>query len=338
MNIFRYLPVLALILCFTPAFCQGQGSGFDGLDTNSDGKVTKEEFRENFKTKVPNFALLEKFVDRLDADKDGEISEDEFGNRVEVLKTFKQEMVKGETKKKMSPQETKMVDKATSAFDALAKNVSQSKWKEVAKGMTKKAGDEFAINTVGQSLTLAEMKLPPEMDTPEVKEAKDATVALIEKYGLAHINISSMPEKQDGDDDDEDKEMTREEKIKAAVAEAHAQQVKVKAEILKAIDKDGQRWEIVAAFHDAQKASPLSNDVFVGKVGGAEVDGDEVFLTMTQEAPKGKIALPIILKMTAEKGDWKYAGIDQARTQGAMLKMMQGMRKRGAPKKPDSDF
>ena len=53
MKFYRYLPVLAFCLFLTPAFCQGQdSSGFEDLDTDSDGKVTKKEFQEYAKTQT----------------------------------------------------------------------------------------------------------------------------------------------------------------------------------------------------------------------------------------------------------------------------------------------
>ena len=116
----------------------GRNQDFDGLDTDSDGKVTKKEFQEYAKGRLPDFDQLKKFADRVDADKDGTISEDEFDGRMEALQALSQEMQNGgDTKKKKTKKETEMADQATKAFNAMTKLVSQGDWEKVPKGMTK---------------------------------------------------------------------------------------------------------------------------------------------------------------------------------------------------------
>ena len=113
---------------------------------------------------------------------------------------------------------------------------------------------------------------------------------------------------------------------------------KIKAEIKATLDKNDQRWEIVAALRDAQKGSPFERDVFAGNVDDSDVEDDAVFLTVLRVVPGRKIAIPTVLKMTAEKGNWKYAGIDRKRTGKAMRQLVRGLSGGGAQAEPDTDF
>ena len=339
MKTIRCLFLLAVSLVFAPAFCLGQDSGFDGLDTDSDGKVTKKEFQEYAKGKLPDFDLVEKFADRVDADKDGKISEDEFDDRMQALQALNQEMLDGDGKKEMSEEETKRIADATKAYKALAKLVAKDDWKKATDKMTKEASDSYAVGMVTQSLSLTQMKLPPQMDNPTVNEAKKATSAVIEKYKLGDIDMSfflkikdGRPTSDDDDSDDGDSEMTPQEKAKAQQKKAKAKQAKLKTEILTAIDANDQRWEIVAALRKAQKEVSFNRDVLAGKVGDSDTDDGTVFLTVTQEASPGQIAIPIVAKMKTVEGKWKYTGIDGPRTQKAMQKMLQRRRGGGARK------
>ena len=346
MKNFRYLFLLAISLLTTPAFCQGQDSGFDGLDTNSDGKVTIKEFQEYAKGRMPDSDQLDKFVGRVDADKDGEISEDEFDGRMDALRALQQGTLNGgDKKKKVSKEQRKMVDDATKAFDATAKLASEGDWEKAAEAMTKQASDDYAIATVTQGITLTQMKLPPQLDNPVIDTVKEATMEVLEEYKLNDIDISFFLKNrggnrrpQGGDDDGDDSGMTPQEKTKARQEKAKAKQEKLKAEVVAALDENNQRWEIVTALRDAQEGSPIFRDVFANKISDSTADGSLVFLTLTRAAQKGKAAIPTVVKMVAEEGSWKYDGIDLPRTQQAMQQMMQQLRKRSAPAEPESDF
>ena len=344
MNIFRCLFLIAISLFLAPTFCLGQDSGFDGLDTDSDGKVTKKEFQEYAEGKLPDTDQLDKFADMVDADKDGEISEDEFDGRMEKLQSLNQtpDDSDKEEKKEKTEEETKRIDEATKAYDALAKLVSKGDWEKATKSMTKQASDDYAVGMVTQSLSLTQMALPPQMDNEAVNDAKEATEKVLKKYKLNDIDLSSLLKNRNpkgGDDkDSDDTEMTPQEKAKAKREETKAMQVKLKAEIMAAIDKDEKRWEIVDALRSAQEEISFNRDVLAGKVGDSDADKNTVFLTVTQDANVGQIAIPIVAKMKAEKGKWKYTGIDSSRTQKAMQKMMKRLRSGAKPADPDTDF
>ena len=343
MKNYRCLVLTALSLLLAPAFCQGQDSGFKLLDTDSDGELTKQELKEYTEKVLPGFPYFEKFAERVDADKDGTISEDELKNSKAILEALSREVNGGGEKKAMSKEDLKVADEAGKAFDSMAKLVLQGDWKNAPKAMTEQARDEYAMSVVTQSITLTKMELPPQMDIPAINDAKDATIDVIEKYELGDIDPSFFMKGGGGskdNDDDEDSDMTPEEKAKAQMVERKAQQNKLKADILKAIDKDDQRWEIVAALREAQKGSVFHRDIFKGEVSSSEIGDGEVFLTLTQEAPGGKVGFPTVVKMKAEKGTWKYSGMDMPRTRKAMQQTMQRMRGGGgrAPAKPDTDF
>ena len=342
MKIFRCLFLLAFSLLLTPAFCQGQDSGLDDLDTDSDGKVTKKEFQEYAKTRLPDFEQLKKFADRVDADKDGVISEDEFDGRMDALQALNDEPPE---KKEMSDKQRKMIEEATKAFKATAKLVAKDDWKKATKGMTKEASDDYAVGVVTQSLTLTKMKLPPQLDVPAISEAKEATLDVLDEHKLTDIDISYFMRGRGGnsqskDDDEDDDEMTPQEKAKAKQKKAKAKQKKLKAEVMAALDKDDQRWEVIAELRKATKGASFLRDVFASKVSASDSDVDDgvVFLTVNQSTPGGKVAVPTVLKMTSEKGEWKYDGLDSPRTQKAMQRTRQRLRGRRAPAAPTTDF
>ena len=332
---FQCLSLMALSLLLSPAFCQAQDSGFDGLDTDSDGKVSKKEFTEYAKTRLAGFDQLDEFADRVDADEDGEISEDEFDGRMEVLRELSESLLDDDTKKELSKEEIELVDGATEAYDNMAELVSTGDWKELAKGMTEQAVDDYVIGIVAQGISIAQLDLPAQLDVPEIRDAQDETTAILDKYELEEIDISTMvrnrarnlrPSGADDDDGDDDGEKTPPKNAKT--------QDEIKAEILAAIDKNDKRWEIVAALINARRDTPFGRDIFGGKVDDSDVAEGEVFLTVTREAAGSRIAVPAVVKMTGGKGNWKYAGIDTSRTQKAVQRMMQRLRSGGSADGP----
>ncbi|MDB2686946.1 EF-hand domain-containing protein [Mariniblastus sp.] len=342
----RCLILLSLSLFLAPAFCHGQESKFEDLDIDADGKVTKQEFKDYGKTKMKNSDLLEKFADQVDADKDGIISEEEFDDRRRAFEAANKKMAKGDDKKKkLTKEQLKMIEAATKTHNATVKAISENDWKKAAEGMTKQASDDYAIATVTQGITLTQMELPPQMDVPAINKIKDATMEVLEKYELDDIDITFFLEQRGSkgrsnkdDDGDENGDLTPREKAKARQAEVKARQNKLKADVLAAIDKNDQRWEIVSAMREAQQGSPVQRDIFATEIGDSDASDSEVFLTLSAKEKAGQFALPTVVKMTAEKGNWKYAGIDLKRTSKATQEMLQGLRRQPAPAAPGTDF
>ena len=335
MKFSRCTLLIAVSLFLAPAFCLGQDAEYADLDVDSDGKVTKKEFDDYCRPKLMAFEGVDEFIDRVDADNDGIISEDEFDGRALVLRTLNDELLDGEVKEKVkTTEELKMVDDATKAYDKLTKSVSEGDWKAVATGMTKQANDDYVVGMVAQSIALSKTEIPKRLDVAGVKEAKEATTAVVEKFELDDIDISSMLRNRSGagpeNNDDDEEKMSSQEKAKA-------QQDKIKADIMAAIDKNDRRWEIVAELNEAQKGTPLSRNIFGGKVGDSDVNGEAVFLTVTRNTTGSQIAVPAVVKMTVDNGSWKYAGLDPSRTQKAIQRMMQRLRG-GKDVGPKTDF
>ena len=68
----------ALLICQSGV---AQESSLKSADTNSDGKLTVEEFKEYAEKRLQGFDKVDEFVGAVDADGNGEISETEFGKR-----------------------------------------------------------------------------------------------------------------------------------------------------------------------------------------------------------------------------------------------------------------
>ena len=83
MKIFFCVCSVLLLLCQSSI---AQEPTLKTADSNSDGKVTVEEFKEYAGGKLPGFDKLDEFAGKVDADSDGEISETEYGNRMQALK------------------------------------------------------------------------------------------------------------------------------------------------------------------------------------------------------------------------------------------------------------
>jgi len=81
-------------LCFCSVvllLCQSsiaQESTFKTIDSNSDGKVTVEEFKSYASGKLKGFDQMDQFAGKVDADGNGEISKAEFETRKEVYQAM----------------------------------------------------------------------------------------------------------------------------------------------------------------------------------------------------------------------------------------------------------
>ena len=135
MNPKRY--VMKTCLCFCSAMlliCQSsiaQEPTLDSVDSNSDGKVTVEEFKEYAEGKLRGFDKVDEFAGAVDADGNGEISETEFGNRRDVLQ----------------------------AVASAAQETEQAEEKEVKDDGPLKVGDtatDFELQSIGKKIKLSD--------------------------------------------------------------------------------------------------------------------------------------------------------------------------------------
>jgi len=66
---------------------------YDEADINSNGTISREEFKIYVKAKLPGFVQFEKLLKLLDADNDGALSGEEFANRRSVAQKLQDEPV-----------------------------------------------------------------------------------------------------------------------------------------------------------------------------------------------------------------------------------------------------
>ena len=344
-------------LLLMTSMVHAQDTDFDTLDTDSDGKVSKDEFQEYAETKLAGFAKLDEFVDKVDANEDDEISEDEFANRMNVLGTLAQppeeEELDEETKKKRGAD----FAAATDAYETMSGLVEDGKWEDVAEMMTKQACDDYVYSTVIQGVAVVNAKLPRRLDTPALSNAKEAMTEVLEEFGLSDLDVESAlsirvevdgktasddkeaDEKEDKDDDklgsgdkDDDKEAKDDDKKKMTAEEkAEATQKALRKQVMELVDKDDKRWEIVQAIRKAREGSPFDRRELMGEVNGSDYGDGDVFLTVTRKSTPsgGRVSNqpPMVVKMTRnDDGEWQYDGVDQVRTNAKLRSFMQQMR------------
>ena len=338
-----------LALALIPASCSfAQDTDLEDLDTDEDGKVSVAEFEKYASGKLAGFDRLSEFAKAVDADGDGTVSEDEFAGRQGVLRA----VVTREAAPAADAAEKPAEGSSSAAFAKISKLLKGGKWEEAAKYMTQNAQDEIVVEQVISSAGMLKMAGP--IPIPELDKAKDNIKAAMEKHKLdkLDIDVSSMfrVETQmegmddEGDDEDADKEKDSKEKMSPEKTLKDAQQ-----KILNAVNKSGNRWEIVKDLWDAKTDSPLAMSALIGKVDDVETKDDESFLRVTpaQSETDGSSGVmvqimspPVVYRMIEKDGNWMLDGRDQQRTLKSMSEFMkkQGERMRGGQPPARQDF
>lgn len=324
MKIKATLAAFAIAGCCSPIFAQE--TDLATLDKDSDGKVTTAEFKAYVEGKLPGFDLLDEFAKKVDADENGEISEEEFGARMEKLAAI-QEMAEGDQEEENSDHshegDEEEIEAAEASFKELMEAVEEENWDAASKKMTKEACDDFCFETVMMAIAMAEMELPAEI--PGLSDAKDELADVVETFELDQldIDVNSMIQMEVGGMDDEDDEERK---------EMEAEQEEQKKTVMEALDKDGNRWKVIAAIWEAQSNSPFHMSPLAGKIDESEMDGDVCFLTVVSKPPAAGggiqiqvMAPPSIVRIEKTDDGWKYGGRDPERTQKAMEKFMEEM-------------
>ena len=348
------------ILVAMTATAQAQETDLETVDENSDGKVTVAEFKEYAEGRLQGFDQLDEFAKKVDADGDGEISEDEFSGRMEILQGMLQgaQEDEGEAKPDKSSDKKKKTDKTVvEAYKKLAEHVGKSDWKEVAKRMTQKAQDEFASTQFMKAKAFLSTELPMQMEGMDdmIENLED----VFEKYDLNSLDADFEEmfkvevlgaDSQDDEEDKDDKEKKEDEKEESKKGDRKAspdeKQKELQKSILKFLDKDGKRWNIVGDLWKAQKDSPFQLSHLNGTVKEHEVEKDNAFIRIAIKFPRQDEmpnvqfqSPPIWIKMKKVKDDWKFDGMDQARTQKAMGEFRKKMGgQRFAPGNAEDDF
>ena len=353
---------LVLLVAMT-ASAQAQDTDLESIDENSDGKVTVAEFKEYAESRFPpDFDRLDEFAKKVDADGNGEISEDEFADRMDVLQNMPLEAESGdaesgdaeEEKKEKSSDKKKKTDKTVvEAYEKLSKQVEKADWKEAAKLMTQTAQDEFASTEFLKSKSFLAADMP--MQLPGMDEVLDNLEDVFDKHDLDDLDadVDSMfrIEMMDGDSDDDEKEdedeKDEDEKKESKKLSPAEKQKEMQKKILKFMDKDNKRWEIVGDLWKAQEGSPFQVSHLYGTAKEHEVEKDNAFIRVEMKLPQQDgmpnnisfQAPPIWVKMKKVKDNWKFDGVDRERTQKAMQKFRRNMPgRRPAPRKAEDDF
>lgn len=193
MKISAFLTAILLAM-LVPMALHAQDVDFDSLDTDDDGVVSKEEFKEYAAPKLGGFAKMDEFVDKVDADENGEISSEEFEGRGQILQEMASEAQgNGEEKAepKMSGEDAAKAKAASAAFESMAEMIADEKWDEASKIMTDKARDDYTFNTIAQGVALSKMQLPAQMEIPVLVKAKEALVEVVEEYKLDRFDLGT---------------------------------------------------------------------------------------------------------------------------------------------------
>lgn len=348
--------LLSLILTVSMAsIVMAQGADLESLDSDSDGKVTVAEFKEYAEGKLQNFDQLDEFAKKVDADGDGEISEDEFAGRMAVLQNMPREAEEKEEEedKDAENKKAKLDKDVAEAFEKLKKAITKSDFEAASKLMTEKAANEIIMTQLTLAKGLVESEMP--MTIPAIEEVAEKLEDVFEKYDLHDLELDARqmfkmefgsPNKDSGDDEDSDEKSDEKSKDDDSKEDKAKQKGNTQSNVLKELDKKGDRWEILGAIWKAQKGSPFAMNPLKGTIESHEADGDKVFLTVKSAPPGGDenggmmmVQPPVCLTMEKMKGDWKYSGIDRERTMKSMRKFMQqnGNRIR-PPKREQEDF
>lgn len=332
MKIKATLAAFAIAGCCSSIFAQE--TDLATLDKDCDGKVLTAEFKAYVEGKLPEFEMLDKFVEKVDADGNGEISESEFEGRMEILRSIQEvaagEQEEGKSEEKAGDSEQtddEAVEAAEELFKNLMKAVEDEEWETAASKMTKEARDDFCFETVMMALAFSEMELPAQI--PGLSDAKEEIEDVVDTFELnkLDIDVEAMIQMEMGapgeGDDEEDEDM-------------EAKQAEQKETVIQALDKDGKRWEIIGAIWDAQSSSPFHMSPLAGEIKESELEGDVCFLTVAAKPPAAGggvqievMAPPSIIRIEKTDEGWKYAGRDLERTQKAMEEFMEGMQGMG---------
>jgi hypothetical protein len=335
MNIKSLIAFLFVLGISTTAF--GQETELESLDTNENGIVSLDEFKEYVKGKLPEFEQLDDFAKKVDADENGKISQEEFDGRMEKLAAIMEMRDAPNDETEEEPDNShdgsdEDIEAAEEAYKKISELIGEKSWEALPEHMTEKACDDFCSETVMMGLAFAKMEMP--MQIPGLSEAKDDVTEVIETYGLDEldIDITTMMKMRVQTDEEDDEDLEAPKKDKRAEA---------KTKILAAIDEDDRRWEIVAAVWEAQSSSPLMISAVNGEIKETELDDDVCFLTIKMKPPEaagGGIQIqiqspPSIVRMEKVDESWTYAGRDPERTERAMKEFMQNLNLgRGRPK------
>lgn len=323
-------PILSCLLMGVCSFAFGQDTDLATLDTDSNGKVSTDEFNSYVEGKMPGFDKLADLVKQVDADSNGEISQEEFDSRMEKLAAM-QEMDGAQEQPEEKSDDSHQgadedIDAAKATFNKIVESVKDEDWKAASAKMTPEARDDFCFEAVMMAVAFAEMDMPQQI--PGISDLQDELQDVVDTFELGELDLdvdSMMQMEMGGETPEEDT---------PEMEELETKQKEEKEKVLKAIDKDGKRWEVIGAIWDAQSNSPFHMSPLAGEIEESELDGDVCYLTVVvkPEMPGGGggaqiqvMAPPSIVRIEKTEEGWMYAGRDEERTRKAMEEFMEGM-------------
>lgn len=348
-----------LTIALTLVFCShayAQESDSSVADSNEDGKVTVAEFESYADGKLPEFEMLKEFAKQVDADGNGEISEEEFSNRMNVLRSLTSPAEKdkaGEMPKKQKKEKPAKDNAAKKTFEKMSKLMADKKLSEAAEFMTKQAQDDFATMQLVSSIAMLDMEMP--MPMPKFEDTVDRIDDVLIKYDLneleidpskmfrVEMSVDGMVEEEEEDEKEEmgesdgDNERKADDKTETADKPDRDKTKSKEADdtgamALKALDKDGKRWEIIGELLEAKSVSPFGMNPLTGKVTKFELhDENTAFLELSaaeHDNDEGNgvviqlVTPPTVVRMTKSNNEWKYDGRDEKRSRKAMKEFM----------------
>ncbi len=338
-------PLLACLLTGLGSLGMAQETELASLDGDSDGKVSTAELKTYVEGKLPGFEKLDEFLKQVDADENGEISQDEFDSRMETLAAVQEMEGDGEgdsdqaEEKSDHSNDEEAIEAAEKAFQGIVKSVSDEDWNAVGEKMTKEACDDFCYETVMMAVAFAGMDMPA--DVPGIADLQDELQDVVDTFGLDELDldVDSMMQMEMGDGGADEDSPEKE--------EMDAKQEEEKKKVIAALDKDGKRWEVIAAIWDAQSESPFQMSPLAGEVEESELDGEVCYLTVVvkPDMPGGGggvqmqiMSPPSIIRIEKTDKGWMYGGRDDERTQAAMEEFMEEMQGMGGGADFGPDF
>lgn len=207
------------------------------------------------------------------------------------------------------------------SLKTLNTHMKEGEWSKVQELMSEKAWDKYCQSLVRRCVSLT--KIEVDIPIPGIDEAKDAISEVLEQHGLDELEVEDGFKLQIGSADDEEEEEDGDED------ESDEEESLKDDPIIKALDKDDNRVEIVESLFQAQMQSPFNMSVFNGKVielEKAEGEAGRFFVKVEpqiQERDEGgtrfrMVSPPVIVIVEKSDDVWVYAGVDSKRTSEAM--------------------
>lgn len=222
-------------------------------------------------------------------------------------------------------------------FKKIKKLAADGKWKKLGSAMTKEAADEFCSRQVISAMGLQKILDQLPMSVESLEDAADAVTDVFDEYKIDtdKFDISSVM-KIGGQQASSDKD---EKKAKKAAKELNSS-------IVKRLDKNGKRWEIVGKLFKAQAGSMFAINPINGEIKKVIVKKDAVLAKVVPAPPKqeGGVQIrimtpPVYIRFEKrEKKGWLFCGTDQKETEKARKEFMKNQGNPGNAEEDEDIF